>query len=180
VWANSIVVRTSGEPIGVASAVRDRIWSVNRNTPITNMRSMRDMLSASLHRPRLILTVLALFAALGLGLGAVGIYGVVAFGVQQRMRELGIRAALGADRASLNRLVVRSGLGLALAGVALGLPAAFLLSRFVRGFVFGVAPTDPVSFTVVPIALVAIAALASWLPARRAGRADPMAVLRQE
>jgi ABC-type antimicrobial peptide transport system permease subunit len=141
---------------------------------------MNELLSASLHRPRLVLIVMSLFAAAGLLLGAVGIYGVVAYGVQQRVRELGIRAALGADARTLNGLVVRGGLRLAVAGVAIGVPLALALSRFLRGFVYGVSPSDPLSFGVVLGTLVAVAALASWVPARRASRADPMEVLRQE
>ena len=180
VGSTSLVVRTSGDPLALAGAIRDRIRSVDRNVPISDMRTMDDLLSASLHRPRLLLTVISLFAGLGLSLGLVGIYGVVAYGVQQRVRELGIRAALGADAGRLNRLVVRGGLRYALAGIALGVPVALALSRALRGFVFGVATTDPVSFTMVPIVLLLVALAACWIPARRASRSDPMEVLRAE
>ena len=180
VGSTSLVVRTSGDPLALAGAIRDRIRSLDRNVPITDMRTMDDLLSASLHRPRLLLTVISLFAGLGLLLGLVGIYGVVAYGVQQRVRELGIRAALGADAGRLNRLVVRGGLRYALIGIGIGLPAALALSRALRGFVFGVATTDPLSFTLVPLVLLLVALAACWLPARRASRSDPMEVLRTE
>ena len=180
VGSTSLVVRTSGDPLALAGAIRDRIRSMDRNVPITDMRTMDDLLSASLHRPRLLLTVISLFAGLGLLLGLVGIYGVVAYGVQQRVRELGIRAALGADAGRLNRLVVRGGLRYALIGIVVGVPAALALSRALRGFVFGVATTDPLSFTLVPIVLLLVALAACWIPARRASRSDPMEVLRTE
>lgn len=180
VYATGLLVRTSGDPLALGPAVRERIWAVNPNVPITNMRSMDDVFSASLQRPRLILGVLTFFAGVGLVLGAVGIYGVVAYGVQQRLRELGIRAALGADVAALRRLVVRGGLRFAILGVVVGVPVALALSRTLRGVAFGVPAADPLSFLAVPIVLVGVAAVASWFPARRASRADPMAVLREE
>lgn len=178
--ATSLVIRTTTDPIALGNAVRDRIYSVSRNVPITNMRSMDDVFLASLERPRLILAVLALFAGMGLVLGAVGIYGIVAYGVQQRVRELGIRAALGADARSLRSLVLWGGVRYALMGALIGVPVAFVLSRLIRGLVFGVAPTDPLSFSTAPVVLVVVAAVASWLPARRAARSDPMRALREE
>ncbi|MEP7347461.1 MAG: FtsX-like permease family protein, partial [Gemmatimonadaceae bacterium] len=180
VYATALVVRTSTDPVGLASAVRSRIYSVSRNTPVTNMRSMDEVFMASLERPRLILSVLALFAGMGLVLGAVGIYGIVAYGVQQRVRELGIRAALGADAGSLRGLVLWGGVRFALLGAVVGVPVALALSRLIRGLVFGVAPTDLLSFSVAPMVLVLVAAVASWLPARRAARSDPMRALREE
>lgn len=180
VYATGLLVRTSGDPLAIARAVRERIWAVNPNVPISNVRSMDDLFSSSLQRPRLILGVLAFFAGVGLVLGAVGIYGVVAYGVQQRLRELGIRAALGADVSALRRLVVRGGLRFAMLGVVVGVPVALGLSRTLRGVAFGVPSADPISFLAVPVVLVGVAALASWFPARRASRADPMSVLREE
>jgi predicted permease len=180
VYATGLIVRTSTDPRALAAAVQERIWSVNPNVPVTNLRSMDDVFAASLERPRLILGVLVLFAAVGLVLGAVGIYGVVAFGVQQRMRELGIRAALGAGAGSLRALVVRGGVRFALLGVLAGVPMALALSRALRGMVFGVAAADPLSFGVVPVVLVVVACAASWWPARQAARSDPMSVLRED
>ncbi len=179
VVANSLVIRTTADPAGLAPLLRDRIWSVNRNVPISEVRTMDDLYHGSLGRPRMVLVLLAVFAILGLVLGAVGIYGVVAYGVRQRTREMGIRAALGADSAAITRLVVGSGLRYAVIGIALGVPAALGASRLMRGLVFGIAPTDAASFTAVPLLLLAVAAAASWVPARRAARADPAVALRE-
>ena len=178
VWSNSLVIRTTGDPAGIVSLARERIWAVNRNVPISEVRTMDDLYHASLGRPRMVLTLLAAFASLGLVLGAIGIYGVVAYGVRQRTRELGIRTALGADAGDIARMVVGSGLRYAVIGVALGIPVALAATRLMRGLVFGVAPADPVSFTVVPIMLLVVAAAASWVPARRAANADPAEILR--
>jgi predicted permease len=180
VYATALIVRTSSDPRGLAAAVQERIWSVNPDVPVTNVRTMDEVFAASLERPRLILGVLSLLAIVGLVLGAVGIYGIVAYGVQQRLRELGIRAALGAGAGSLRALVVRGGVRFAVLGVLVGVPVALVLSRALRGMVFGVAPSDPLSFGVVALVLVGVALAASWLPARRAARSDPMAVLREE
>jgi hypothetical protein len=180
VYATALVVRTSADPASVAEAVKARIWAINPNTPVMDVRTMDDVFAASLQRPRLTLSLLALFAAIGVVLGAVGIYGVVAFGVQQRVRELGIRAALGADAATLRRLVVLGGVRFAVLGVLVGIPVALALSRSLRGMFFGIAAADPVSFVAMPTALVLVAVLASWFPARNAARSDPMAVLRQD
>jgi predicted permease len=180
VWATSLVVRYTGDATALAPAIRNAIWSVRRDVPVDEMRTMDAVLSGSLQRPRLILELLGIFAATGLLLGAVGIYGVTAFGVEQRRRELGIRAALGATAERLVWLVVRGGLRYAVIGVAIGVPVSFALSRVMRGLVFGVTPTDPLSFGLGAFVLVAVAALASWVPARSASRTEPMEVLRGE
>ena len=180
VSATSLVVRTTVHPRAIASVVRGRVWSVDPRVPVTAMRSMDELFSASLARPRLILTILSSFAAAGMVLGAVGMYGVVAYGVQQRARELGIRAALGADTRALRALVVRGGVRFASVGVLAGVPLALALGWALRGMVFGISTADPVTFLLVPALLLAVAGVASWLPARRAASADPMAVLREE
>jgi putative ABC transport system permease protein len=180
VGAMSVVVRAAGDPVVMAPSVRSAIWSVRRDVAVSDMRSMSALLSASIGRSRLILATLSLFAIAGLLLGTVGIYGVVAYGVQQRLRELGIRAALGADERNLRALVVKHGLRFALLGLIIGAPIAFALSGLLRGLVFGVSPLDPLSFALVPTMLLGVAAAASWIPARRAARTDPMAVLRME
>lgn len=180
VWATGLVVRTTVDPVSVAATVRERIWAIDANVPVTNVRSMDEVFSASLSRPRMILTILGFLAGVGLVLGAIGIYGVVAFGVQQRLRELGIRAALGADASSLRTLVVRTGVWFAVLGVAAGVPVALALGGAMRGLVYGVPTADPASFVVVAILLVGVAALASWWPARAASRSDPIVVLRND
>jgi predicted permease len=180
VYATGLIVRTSGDPIALAPAIRQRIWDINPNVPISDVRTMDERFSASLQRPRLILGVLAVFAIAGLILGAVGMYGVVAYAVQQRARELGIRAALGAHAVALQGLVVRGGLRYALLGIAIGIPVALALSRVLRGIAFGVSATDPVSFVVVGMLLLVVTGLASWIPSRRGARSDPMVVLRED
>ncbi|MEO7965967.1 MAG: FtsX-like permease family protein, partial [Gemmatimonadaceae bacterium] len=180
VGATSLIVRTKVDPTQLASVVRSRVQSVNPNTPVSDMRSMQALLSDSLRRPRLVFTMIALFATLGLALGAIGIYGVVAYGVQQRLRELGIRAALGADAGALRGLVMRGGLVFAIAGVAAGIPLTLAISRMMRGFVYGVSANDPLSLLAVATLMLLVAAASSWIPARRVARSDPMAALQRE
>ena len=180
VYATGFIVRTAGDPKAMVPAIQRRIWDLNPNVPISNVRTMDELFAASLQRPRLILEVLAAFAMAGLILGAVGMYGVVAYTVQQRWRELGIRAALGAGSGALQGMVVRGGLRYALVGIAIGIPVALALSRALRGMVFGVAAADPVSFALVPILLLVVTVAASWIPSRRGARSDPMTVLREE
>ncbi|HVT40030.1 MAG TPA: ABC transporter permease, partial [Gemmatimonadaceae bacterium] len=149
VGANSLVVRTTAEPTALAAALRDRIWSVNRDVPITDVRTMDDLFSQSLQRQRIVLYLFGFFAATGLLLSAVGIYGVVAYGVRQQLREIGIRVALGADAARIRRLVVGHGVRFALFGIAVGTPTALALSGYMRGMVYGVTTTDPFLFLTV-------------------------------
>jgi putative ABC transport system permease protein len=180
VYGTGLIVRTTGDPKAMVAAVQRRIWDLNPNVPISNVRTMDELFSASLQRPRLILAVLAAFAIAGVILGAVGMYGVVAFTVQQRWRELGIRSALGAGSGALQGMVVRGGLRYAILGIAVGVPVALALTRLLRGMVFGVAAADPVSFAIVPVVLLLVTAAASWIPSRRGARSDPMAVLRED
>jgi ABC-type antimicrobial peptide transport system permease subunit len=131
-------------------------------------------------RPRLLTTLLGLFGLVGLVLGALGVYGVLAYLVARRRREIGVRIALGARTADVLRLVVGRGLALAGGGILLGTGGALVLTRFMRGILYNVAPTDPATFAAVAVALLAASALASWLPARRAARVDPSVALRAE
>ncbi len=178
VTASAVVVRTAGSPAALAPAIVGAIRSVQAEVPISDVRSMHDLLAASIQRQRSVLALFGAFAAVGLMLGAVGIYGVVAYGARQRAREIGIRVALGADARSVAGLVVRDGLWWAMLGVAAGVPIALGLGGVLRGLVYGVPVTDPASLAGAATALVAVAALASYLPARRAARADPTTVLR--
>jgi putative ABC transport system permease protein len=175
--ANSLVVRTSVSPLSVASAIRDQIWSVNRNVPISDVRTMDDRFAASLARQRMMLILLALFAAIGLSLSAVGVYGVVAFAATQRVKEIGIRMALGARPSAILSLVVWHGLIYAALGAAVGLSLALVLSRVMRGMVYGVPTTDWVSFVLAPVALILVVAVASLIPARRAAALEPTVAL---
>ncbi len=175
--ANSLVVRTSVSPLSVASAIRDQIWSVNRNVPISDVRTMDDRFAASLARQRMMLILLALFAGIGLSLSAVGVYGVVAFAATQRVKEIGIRMALGARPSAILSLVVWQGLTYATLGAVVGLSLALALSRVMRGMVYGVPTTDWVSFLLAPVALILVVAVASLIPARRAAALEPTRAL---
>lgn len=174
------VVATSGDPARLAPAVRGAIWELDERLPLIRLEPLERVVAASLSRPRFVATLLTGFAAIALLLGAIGIYGVMAFSVAQRARELGIRMVLGARRGQTAWLVVRQGLGLALAGLLLGVPAALGLTRLLGGLLYGVSPTDPLTFGAAALALLAAASLACWLPARRAVRLDPAESLRLE
>jgi ABC-type antimicrobial peptide transport system permease subunit len=178
VVASALVVRTERDPLALAAPILAAIRQVRAEVPISNVRSMDDILAASIQRQRSVRWLFALFAMVGLALGAVGIYGVVAHGARRRAREIGIRVALGADTGSVVGLVVRDGLGWAVVGVAAGLPLAIGLGSFLRGFVFGVPTADPVSFGAAAAGLLGVAIVASFIPALRAARSDPAAVLR--
>lgn len=176
----NLVVRGEGNPLELAARVREAIWSVNRQQTITRITSLEALSSQAVARPRLLAVLLGLFAGLGLVLGAVGIYGVLAYSVSQRRQELGVRLALGAAPRDLLRLVVGRGMALAGVGVLVGLAFALGLSRFMQSVLYGVAPADPLTFAGVALALLAVALAASWLPARRATRVDPATALRAE
>jgi predicted permease len=178
--AMTVVVRGASDPAGLAGAVTRQIRELDPDLPIYKMRTMSERVNESLAERRFSMLLLAVFAALALGLAATGIYGVMAYLVAQGTRELGIRLALGASPADLRTLVVRQGMSVALAGVALGLIGAFVLTRFMRALLFGVRETDPLTFVAIACALTVVALLASYVPARRASRVDPIVSLRTE
>jgi predicted permease len=173
-----LVVRTEGDALAQAAAVRAAARAVDGSVPIADLRTLDAVVATSVAQPRLVMVLLLLFGALGLALGAVGVYGVVAYAVGQRTREIGVRIALGAEWRTIVRLVIGGGVRYAAAGVGVGLVAALLLSRAMRGLVYGVAVTDPATYAALALLLVGIVLLASWLPARRAARVDPTVVLR--
>jgi putative ABC transport system permease protein len=176
----SAVIRSgSGSPPAtLAPAVRGAIGAIDREVPIARVTTMEEILSQSVAAPRATLMLLGLFATLALLLASIGLYATMAFSVAQRTREIGVRMALGADRRAVLRLVVFDGLLLAMAGIAVGLAVAFGLTRLLASMLFGIAPTDPVTFAGVSLLLVLVAALACWYPARRAASVDPMTALR--
>jgi predicted permease len=176
----TLVARTAGDPLALAGPLRQAIWSIDPDQTITSIFTFDDIVSEAVARPRLLTVLLGSFGVLGLILGALGIYGVLAYLVGHRQREIGVRLALGAHPGAVERMVVGRGLLLSSVGVALGLVGAFGLTRYIQGVLFGVAPTDPVTFVGVAVVLVATAALASWAPARRAAAVDPVAALRVE
>jgi putative ABC transport system permease protein len=174
----TIVARTQGDPLAMAAAIRDTVWSLDPAQPITAMFTFDDAVSRALARPRLLSILLASFGAIGLALGAIGLYGMLAFLVQQRRREIGVRLSLGARPSDVRSMFVRRGFVLTIAGLAIGLGAAALLSRYLVTVLYGVGPMDPATFGGVVLMLLLTAAAASWLPARRAARVDPVETLR--
>lgn len=175
-----LVARTAGDPDLVLQRVRDLVRAADADMPIYDVRSMEDHMGVALLPARLAGSVLGLFGLLGLTLAAVGIYGVMAYSVSQRRRELGIRVALGADRGEILRLVLSEGMRLALIGAAIGLAAAVGVTRFLQGMLYNVQALDPVAFTILPVTLIGVAALAVYVPARRAARVDPIGALKAE
>jgi putative ABC transport system permease protein len=176
--AMMLAVRTDGDPRGLVPLLREGIWSVDRDVPLSDIETMEAKIGRSLGQPRLLLSLLGAFAGLGLLLALLGVYGVVAYSVAQRWRELGIMIALGAERGRIVRSVLREAVWYAAAGLALGIPAALAGSRLLRTLVFGVSPTDPSTYvTIVALTLLTVVA-ASALPAWRAARVDPVAALK--
>jgi ABC-type antimicrobial peptide transport system permease subunit len=178
--AMNIALRTNTDPASMASAVNHELHELDSDLPTYRVITMDQRIAESLSRRRFTTILLALFAGLALALATVGIYGVMAYLVSQGTRELGIRMALGATPPAILRLVIRQGLALALCGVGIGLIAAVAFARLVSGLLFGVRSTDPVTFGAIAILLTAVALLASYIPARRAARIDPMISLRCE
>jgi predicted permease len=176
----NLVVRTEGDPLPLARTIRAIILEGDPNQPIRSIMTLGEILSESLARDRFFTLLFGIFGALALLLAAIGIYGVLAYSVGQRTREFGVRMALGARAADVLRMVIASGLGLVATGIVLGLLAAFALARLMAGLLYGVTTTDPVTFAAVPVLLAAVALLASYIPARRATRVDPMRALRSE
>jgi ABC-type antimicrobial peptide transport system permease subunit len=160
--------------------VRQLAYEIDPVVPVAEMQPYTTMIAGTLGRPRLVGFLLTIFAAAGLGLGLVGVYGVVAYRVRQREREIGIRLALGARPKEIARNVVAQGARHALAGIAIGVPAAFLLSRVMSSMVFGVTTHDPLTFTALPILIVAVTTIACYFPARRAARVDPVLAIKQD
>jgi putative ABC transport system permease protein len=178
--AMTLAVRSDAEAQAMARTLRELVWSVDRDVPVSDVRNMQGIVAASVDEPRVAMLLLSVFASLALLLGAIGIYGLVAYGVEERTREIGVRMALGASRGDVLRLILSEGAYLAGAGVAAGLLAALAFSRVLSSLLFGVSGADPATFAVVAACLMAVALLATYLPARRATRVDPMQALRFE
>jgi putative ABC transport system permease protein len=176
----NLAIRTAGDPLALVAPLRDVVRTVNAGAAIDDIETLGSRMSASVAEPRFAMAVLIVFATLALLLAAVGLYGVFSYQVLQRRRELGVRAALGASRRSLIALVLRQGVTVAAAGIAVGLLGAAWLARVMQGLLFGVTPHDMVSFGVAPVALLIVALAATLIPARRAAAADPIEVLRSE
>jgi putative ABC transport system permease protein len=178
--AMTLVVRSQIDPAAMVSTLRHEILALDPDEAVFNVATMEQLLSDSTALRRFSMFLLALFAGLALLLAAVGLYGVISYSVVQRTRELGIRIALGAKRSDILGLVVRQGMSVVARGLAGGLIASFLLTRLMRGLLFGVSPTDPAIFFFLALALAAVALVACLLPARRASAVDPAVALRSE
>jgi putative ABC transport system permease protein len=176
----SLVVRGAGDPTGLIAGVRRKVAALDRDQPLYNVRTLKQALAESLARERFGLMLIVTFAGLALLLAAVGVYGVLAYSVTQRTREIGVRLALGASRRDVLRLIAGQGMKLVLAGVGVGLLAAFALTRLMTRLLYGITATDPLAFIVVSVLLVVVALVACWIPARRATKIDPMVALRFE
>ena len=178
--ALALVVRTSSDPGALSEAVRDSVRSVDPDLPVYSIRTMEEVMSVSVGQQRFAMVLLGVFALIALMLSSVGIYGVMSYSVSQRTHEIGIRMALGARQGDVLQLIIKQGLVLTFSGMALGLGAAFVVTRFMSFLLFAVSPTDPWTFAIITGLLGAVAMLACYLPARKATRVDPMIALRYE
>ena len=176
----TIVARTDSDPTAIVTDAKAQLHALDPNIPIANVRTMEDVVSRSLREPRFTTVLLGIFAALALLLAAIGLYGVISYSVTQRQHELGIRMALGARPGEIWRMVIKEGMGLTLTGAAIGFVAAFFLARLLSTMVYGVSTHDVVTFGLVPLVVAAVAAVACYIPARRATKVDPMIALRYE
>ena len=176
----TVTLRTAGDPVALSPALRRVVRELDPDLPITGLRSMNDVLAASVARPRFTMSLMILFAGLALTLGAVGIYGVISYTVARRTQELGIRMALGAEPGRLARKVVGEGARLTMVGLIVGAIGAAAGTRLLSALLFGVSAMDPTTFIVAAALLTGVALIASWVPARRATRIDPAIALRRE
>jgi putative ABC transport system permease protein len=180
----TLVVKTVSDPKGIVGAVREEVRAMDKDLPLYNIRSMDEYIQESVAQPRLIATLLTIFAGLALALTAIGLYGVVSYSVAQRTHEIGIRMALGARPADMLRLVIKQGMTLAAIGVGIGLVGTFILTRILASVVsdllFGIGANDPLTFAAIALIIVGVAVVACFVPARRATKVDPMIALRYE
>jgi putative ABC transport system permease protein len=177
----NIAVRTAPEnPVTLLPAVQQAVWSVNKSVALGNPRSMHEMIARTLLQKKFTMLLLSIFAGTALVLAAVGLYGVISYSVAQRTRELGIRIALGAQRGDVLRLILRQGMTLVAIGVLFGIAASLGLTRLIASLLYGISASDPITFLLLSTALVLVALVACWLPARRASAVDPIVALHAE
>jgi len=176
----TIVVRTDGDPRDLVPAARGEIRAIDKDQPISYIRTMEEIVGRSVSQRRFNMFLLAILAGLALLLAAVGIYGVISYSVEQRTHEIGLRMALGAQPGDVRKLIIRRGMALTLIGVVIGLIAAFGLTRLIKTLLFEVSATDPVTFVVIAILLAGVSLMACYLPARRATKVDPIIALKYE
>jgi putative ABC transport system permease protein len=174
----SIVLKTTGDPASLAGGLRAAVQEVDRDQPLVRVRTMAEAMTDSVSQPRLRTTLLALFSAVALVLSLIGVYGVMAYVVSERTHEIGVRLALGASPADIRSLVVGQGTRLAGIGIAVGVAGALVTSRALGALLFGVSATDPATFAIAVVLLAVAGGVAAYVPARRASRIDPVALLR--
>ncbi|MCK5483477.1 MAG: FtsX-like permease family protein, partial [Gemmatimonadetes bacterium] len=181
-WTTSMyaLVKTPGDPLAITELVRRELALMDPDVPLTEIETMEGYVDQAMAGSRAMGRLLTVFSVVALFLSAIGIFGVMSFSVVQRLREIGIRMALGAKGGDVVRMVSRQGLSLTLIGVGLGLVAAFGLTRLMGSLLYGVSPADPVTYGGFALFLVVVSLVAAWLPARRATRVDPVIVLREE
>jgi len=175
-----LLVRTTVDPLKLAPAVRQQVWAINANLPVVDVMSMEQRLAESVAPRRFQMLLFGAFAIVALVIAMVGIYGVISYAVSQRTHEIGIRMALGAQASDVLRMVVWRGMRLALIGVALGVAAALALTRVMKNLLFNVSATDPATFALITLLLVGVALIASYIPAQRATKVDPLQALRHD
>ena len=181
VWRSMVLVaKTKVDPAAMAAPIREQVWAIDKDQPVFDVHTMEEVRAISLALHSLSSVMLSVFAGVALLLAAIGIYGVMAFTVTQRTHEIGIRMALGARAGDVLKLMLRNGMSQALLGVLVGLAGAFGVTRVLASLLFGVKPTDFVTFSIVTLGLLAVAFLACYIPARRATRVDPLVALRYE
>jgi putative ABC transport system permease protein len=177
-WPMTVTVRGTADPLGLVGAIRSEVEGLDHDVPVADVRLMDEYVSDAMAQTRFTLTLILVFAVLALVLASIGLYGVMSYSLRQRIQEIGVRMAFGAGARSIVRLLVQHGVLLALGGVVLGLGVAALVTRMASSLLFGVTPMDPVTFVGIPLLLVAVTALASYVPARRATKIDPVSALR--
>jgi putative ABC transport system permease protein len=173
-----LAVRTEGDPLSLANAVRGQVLAMDHDQPVSAVASMDELVETSEGQLRLMMRLLGIFAGAAALLAVVGLYGVVSYSVVQRTKEIGVRRALGAQRGDILSLMAKQAVKLALVGVVIGVGGAFALTRLLQDLLFRVSATDPVTFVAIPVLFVLVAVAASYIPARRAAAIDPMAALR--
>jgi predicted permease len=176
----NLAIRAQGNPMSLVNSIQKEIWSVDKDQAAYQVQTIEQMIGASIGARRFAMSLLGLFAALALSLATIGIYGVMSYSITQRTHEIGVRMALGAGARDVARLIIRQGMRPALFGVLIGLAGAFGLTRLMKSLLFGVSATDPLTFVMIGLSLAAVAALACYIPARRATKVDPMVALRCE
>jgi putative ABC transport system permease protein len=176
----TFAARTQSDPEAMAAALKQQIWKLDPGLPVTKVKTMNDVAAASFAARRFNMLLLTIFAALAVLLAAVGIYGVMSYTVTQRTQEIGIRMALGARGADVLGLIIKNGMILTAVGVVIGIVGGLVLTRLLTSLLFGVTPTDKLTFLVVSALMITIAFVACYLPARRATKVDPLVALRYE